>query len=106
VLLVLAVLGLALAGIAVARRVLFQRDQAQTEEGRLSNWQAAGAVYADPGICASCHGEIARTYGRTGMARSFSKLPVETGRVQTSSVRRAKIAPDPCFTRRPAVTTR
>jgi len=32
------------------------------------------AAYAEPGTCASCHDQIAATYSRTGMARSFSRL--------------------------------
>jgi predicted CXXCH cytochrome family protein len=32
------------------------------------------AGYIAPGICAGCHREIAKTYGQTGMARSFSLL--------------------------------
>jgi tetratricopeptide (TPR) repeat protein len=40
---------------------------------------APAAAYADPGTCASCHDQIAATYSRTGMARSFSKLrPVDS----------------------------
>lgn len=35
---------------------------------------ASVAAYADPAVCASCHDQIAGTYSRTGMARSFSKL--------------------------------
>lgn len=37
----------------------------------------AGAGYASPNACASCHRSIARTYSQTGMARSFAT--VQTG---------------------------
>ena len=30
--------------------------------------------YVDPGMCAGCHQEIARSYAMTGMGRSFSKV--------------------------------
>ncbi|MEZ5284901.1 MAG: hypothetical protein R2712_08845 [Vicinamibacterales bacterium] len=30
--------------------------------------------YVDPAACAGCHGDIARSYARTGMGRSFSRL--------------------------------
>lgn len=35
-------------------------------------------TYVDPALCAQCHGEIARTFARTGMGRSFSKVSAET----------------------------
>ena len=38
--------------------------------------QAAGA-YADATVCAECHSEIAATYRKTGMGRSFRKLESE-----------------------------
>src|SRR6185369_16559777 len=40
---------------------------------------AQAAEYVNPVQCARCHAEIATTYGRTGMARSFAsfKLPRE-----------------------------
>lgn len=40
-------------------------------------------AYVDPVLCAACHQEIAATYEKTGMGRSFSKIsaehPVEPG---------------------------
>ncbi len=30
--------------------------------------------YVDPGVCAGCHQEIARSYATTGMGRSFSRI--------------------------------
>jgi predicted CXXCH cytochrome family protein len=32
------------------------------------------AGYVEPGVCASCHREIAESYARTGMARTFGSL--------------------------------
>jgi len=34
----------------------------------------AAVGYADPAVCADCHSEIAATYQKTGMGRSFRKL--------------------------------
>lgn len=61
--------------------------------------QPASTEYAAAGACAPCHDEIARTYGATGMGRSFSS--VSRGRVQFS-VGDSKIAPDPSFYHRPS----
>jgi Flp pilus assembly protein TadD len=38
----------------------------------------AAALCADPGSCAECHGQIAKDYGRTGMAKSFRKVRADT----------------------------
>jgi hypothetical protein len=38
--------------------------------------QAAG-LYADPAVCEECHSEIAATYRKTGMGRSFRKVRSE-----------------------------
>src|SRR5579871_1498630 len=38
--------------------------------------QPAGE-YADPALCADCHSEIAATYQKTGMGRSFRKVRSE-----------------------------
>ncbi len=35
--------------------------------------------YADPGVCAGCHAEIAARYAKTGMARSFGRLTQASG---------------------------
>jgi Flp pilus assembly protein TadD len=44
------------------------------------NLKIAGsdAGYIDAAACAGCHSEIARTYARTGMARSFGAIRAET----------------------------
>lgn len=34
--------------------------------------------YVDPQLCATCHAEIAETYAKTGMGRSFSKITPQT----------------------------
>ena len=39
-----------------------------------SSEAAASAGYADPESCAVCHDQIARTYGLTGMGRSFARV--------------------------------
>jgi predicted CXXCH cytochrome family protein len=35
------------------------------------------ALYADPAMCGQCHSEIAATYQKTGMGRSFRKIKAE-----------------------------
>src|SRR5262245_11737268 len=39
--------------------------------------QLSNAGYAEPGACAECHREIAESYARTAMARTFSAAPSE-----------------------------
>jgi hypothetical protein len=39
--------------------------------------QSAGSGYLEPGACARCHSEIAESYARTGMARSFGRVSPE-----------------------------
>jgi predicted CXXCH cytochrome family protein len=34
----------------------------------------AGGRYADPALCGQCHGDIAATYAKTGMGRSFRRV--------------------------------
>ena len=36
--------------------------------------QVAGSGFLEPGACATCHREIAESYARTGMARSFGRI--------------------------------
>jgi predicted CXXCH cytochrome family protein len=43
--------------------------------GRASAQQAAANSYVDPALCAQCHAEIASSYRKTGMGRSFYRLP-------------------------------
>ena len=38
---------------------------------------AAVNAYVDPAQCATCHAEIAKTYAKTGMGRSFSEITPE-----------------------------
>lgn len=37
----------------------------------------AGGRYADPALCGQCHGDIAATYAKTGMGRSFRRVRSE-----------------------------
>lgn len=53
-------------------------SQLQRPSGRDAPAATAGAQYASPDSCASCHRQIARTYSLTGMARSFAKVRVGT----------------------------
>jgi tetratricopeptide (TPR) repeat protein len=62
---------LLLAAIAIAASaVVYQRSWRRTDAPA----PVTAGLYADPGVCATCHAEIADTYGQTGMARSFSRL--------------------------------
>ena len=59
----------------------------QRQSGSDASSETAGARYASPGSCASCHRRIAQTYSQTGMARSFAKVRVgapQLGDVETS----------------------
>ena len=38
---------------------------------------AASSRYADPSVCEQCHGDVAATYRKTGMGRSFSRVRTE-----------------------------
>jgi Flp pilus assembly protein TadD len=39
---------------------------------------AANAGYVDPKLCESCHADVAKTYRKTGMSRSFSRPTMDT----------------------------
>ena len=47
----------------------------RTRQSRSSS-QASGR-YADPALCAQCHGDIAATYAKTGMGRSFRRIKTQ-----------------------------
>lgn len=72
-------------GLVYAGRWTLRHDDPQQPNSAEAKQDVASAAYADPGICASCHGEIASTYSRTGMARSFSKVRPESARASGSS---------------------
>jgi hypothetical protein len=40
--------------------------------------EAENAGYVDPKVCESCHADVAKTYRKTGMSRSFSKPTVDS----------------------------
>ena len=44
---------------------------------RTSTTKSVQSDYVDPGMCAGCHQEIARSYTATGMGRSFNKADAE-----------------------------
>ncbi len=60
----------------------------QTPQQALDNAQETTAGgYVDPAICATCHDQIAGTFSRTGMGRSFSRVrPDAAGLTQTSRI--------------------
>ena len=54
-------------------------------KGRAAAQQAAADSYVDPALCAQCHAEIASSYRKTGMGRSFYRLPgVPAGELTTT----------------------
>ncbi|RPI52430.1 MAG: tetratricopeptide repeat protein [Acidobacteria bacterium] len=65
----------AVVGTAYVRR--WMRQPQTLQQRSASPAQNGAGAYADPTSCAECHDEIARTYGLTGMARSFAKLRPE-----------------------------
>jgi hypothetical protein len=38
--------------------------------------QPALSAYANPAVCTGCHADIAATYRKTGMGRSFARMDV------------------------------
>src|SRR5580692_8172029 len=46
----------------------------------------ANSDYVDPSVCATCHDDIAATYRKTGMGRSFSR-PTAQNRIEDYSRR-------------------
>jgi tetratricopeptide (TPR) repeat protein len=79
-LLLLLLAGAALIVLMYARRPN-QRAPIQGEHASPASLEPVVSGYADPGACAVCHGEIARTYSLTGMARSFSRLRPDSARL-------------------------
>ncbi len=65
----LAILAILLAGLLVGA-FLYEK------QGRHAASNASSA-YADAAICANCHGQIAASYRKTGMGRSFSRVRPE-----------------------------
>jgi tetratricopeptide (TPR) repeat protein len=68
-----------LAAALAAIGVMYARNRARSAQseapgGGGPQQSVAFGTYADPASCGTCHDEIARTYGLTGMARSFATL--------------------------------
>jgi predicted CXXCH cytochrome family protein len=64
-------------GAAVFIAALFAvlpRDRRVRETGAAVKSEHVADGYADASTCANCHVQIAKTYGLTGMARSFARL--------------------------------
>ena len=70
----LVVAALAVIGLFYARRSVQQRDTQSARVTEAASPVAAPGGYADPAVCATCHDQIATTFSRTGMGRSFSRL--------------------------------
>lgn len=84
------IVALLVSGAAVFLAALFAvlpRDRGVGETGAAVVREPAAGGYADPSACATCHVQIASTYARTGMARSFARagagtsVPGSEGRV-------------------------
>ncbi len=71
-------------GAVYIGRSIVQRGQSEFRSPD-STRDAASAAYAAPGACAACHGQIASTYSRTGMGRSFSKVRPATAQLAANS---------------------
>jgi len=71
---VIVVAALTVIGVVYVLRWADRHDPAQQPGVPGAQQPSAAAGYADPATCATCHGEIARTYSLTGMGRSFSRV--------------------------------
>ncbi len=67
-------LNVAIAAVIIAGGLLSTWVYLKRPERRLSH---APNAYLDPAVCADCHGEIAATYRKTGMGRSFARVRPE-----------------------------
>lgn len=54
--------------------VATRRGPAGAPTASIARPEAEGPRYADPAACAQCHADIAATYARTGMGRSFARV--------------------------------
>src|SRR5580698_1302677 len=65
----------ALAAIVIAADGAFflRRNTSPTSRSRVVSPAAQSSGYIDPTECARCHRDVAATYRKTGMGRSFSK---------------------------------
>jgi predicted CXXCH cytochrome family protein len=70
----LVVAALSVIGLFYARRSVHQRETPSARGTDAASPVAAPGGYADPAVCGTCHDQIATTFGRTGMGRSFSRL--------------------------------
>src|SRR5580658_2480949 len=66
-----------LAIAAVVAAAGFLTERAYTQQAAPSARPAASPAnsYVDPALCAHCHAEIANSFRKTGMGRSFYRLP-------------------------------
>jgi predicted CXXCH cytochrome family protein len=64
---------LAIGALAAIVTFLLIRPHTQSTASRPLPSQQAASGYVDPSVCAGCHADIAATYRKTGMGRSFSR---------------------------------
>src|SRR4029453_7464276 len=74
-------------GLTAVRRSLSRTQRPEAQTAAAPKAQTSAGAYADPGSCAVCHDQIARTYSQTGMARSFAKLSPGAGPIADFSKR-------------------
>jgi predicted CXXCH cytochrome family protein len=63
----------AIALFAFSELAAAQNSAGKSAPTRPSTTRPVQSDYVDPGMCAGCHQEIARSYSATGMGRSFNK---------------------------------
>jgi predicted CXXCH cytochrome family protein len=51
-----------------------QHSNAASPDSKTAAANTSSGDYVDPGVCAGCHQEIARSYATTGMGQSFSRI--------------------------------
>src|ERR1700722_19358761 len=59
--------------LAVAGAFFLARRASRTSRDTVSSPTAQSSDYVDPAECKRCHRDVAATYRKTGMGRSFSK---------------------------------
>jgi predicted CXXCH cytochrome family protein len=69
--------GISLLALAVAVVLAQQTRPLARTPGTFPSPAVKPNAYVDPALCATCHGEIAATYAKTGMGRSFRKITAE-----------------------------
>lgn len=73
---------------AFAFDVLARADQAEVEKRlALSEVRSEEVTYMGPGACAGCHGDILKTWSKSGHARSYELLALQQGGYKPECIR-------------------